>query len=66
MDMNWAGNRIAEYKPASVALQPMNDEIMDKIDQGEVDKQDNSNEEDISDNSSTDKDELGPNRLKDK
>jgi hypothetical protein len=66
MDMNWSGNRIAEYEPASMALQPMNDEIMDKIDQEEGDKQDNSNEENLSDGSSTDKEELGPNRLNDK
>jgi hypothetical protein len=58
IDMMWAGNKLAEYKPTPLGLLPMGANWIKVIEQGKEECEDGA-QEDVCDNSDTDKEELG-------
>jgi hypothetical protein len=58
LDMMWAGNRLAEYKSTTSVLVPLGASLVKEMEQGK-EEQENGTEEEFSDNSDTDHEELG-------
>jgi hypothetical protein len=63
MDMVWAGNRLAEYKSTNVVLQPISKGLIESMERGKEERE-TDDEQEFSDNTATDKEELGTDKLK--